>query len=325
MSYNQPGPYGGQPQQPGPYGQPGGQPGPYGQQPPQAAPQPGYGYPQQAPPQQPGYGYPQQTPQGAPPQTPPYGQQQAYGQQAPYGQQQPYPTVPQPPAASGGGGKKVGIILGAVAVVAAIAVGAYFVFGGGSGSDIADDGPHKLTTPETVLSEYKKNDSSGGALSESDVKDAEKWGVSNPKDVSASYVSGSENNPLSQKQLHFSGVYGDIEDPEKVVDAMLDHMQSESGKDDDDVKVTMVGDPTSYDSAEGAVLKCQDAKMEPTDGNTGDGPSVMNLSFCVWGDHSTVAIVMPMDLASIMAEKGTDQAAAAETTAKFREEVRVKA
>src|SRR5436190_1888155 len=48
MSYNQPGPYGGQqPQQPGPYGQQPQQPGPYGQQPP--APQPGYGYPQQAP------------------------------------------------------------------------------------------------------------------------------------------------------------------------------------------------------------------------------------------------------------------------------------
>lgn len=308
MSYNQPGPYGGQPQQPGPYGQ----------QPPQGAPQPGYGYPQQAPPQQPGYGYPQQTPQGVPPQTPPYGQQQA-----PYGQQ-PYPTVPQPPV-SGGGGKKVGIILGAVAVVAAVAVGAYFVIGGGGGADIADDGPHKLTTPATVLSEYKKNDSGGGALSDSDVKDAEKWGVTDPKDVSASYASGNESNPMSQKQLHFSGVYGEIEDPEKVVDAMLDHMASESGKDDEDVKVTMVGDPTSYDSAEGAVLKCQDAKMEPTDGSTSDGPSVMNLSFCVWGDYSTVGMVMPMDLASIMAEKPTDQATAAETTAKFRKAVRVEA
>ncbi|WP_200303204.1 hypothetical protein [Streptomyces adelaidensis] len=314
MSYNQPGPYGGQPQQPGPYGQ----------QPPQAAPQPGYGYPQQAPVQQPGYGYPQQAPQGVPPQTPPYGQQQAYGQQPPYGQQQPYPTVPQPPASGGGGGKKVGIILGAVAVVAAIAVGAYFVIGGG-GADIADDGAHKLTTPGTVLTDYKKSDSGDGALSDSDVEDAEKWGVSNPKDVSASYVSGNENNPMAQKQLHFSGVYGDIEDPEKVVDAMLDHMQSQSGKDDDDVKVTMVGDPTSYDSAEGAVLKCQDAKMEPTDAGTSDGPSVMNLSFCVWGDYSTVGVVMPMDLASIMAEKATDQSAAAETTAKFRDAVRVKA
>ncbi|WP_149830568.1 hypothetical protein [Streptomyces tailanensis] len=319
MSYNQPGPYGGQPQQPGPYGQPGGQPGPYGQQPPQAAPQPGYGYPQQAPPQQPGYGYPQQSPQGVPPQTPPYGQQQA-----PYGQQQPYPTVPQPPV-SGGGGKKVGIILGAVAVVAAVAVGAYFVIGGGGGADIADDGPHKLTTPATVLTEYKKNESGGGALSDDDVAEAEKWGVTNPKNVSAGYVSGDKNNPLSQKQLQFTGVYGEIEDPEKVVDAMLGELQSKSGEDDEDVKVTMTGDPKEYDSAEGAVLKCQDAKMEPTDGSTNGGPSEMNLSFCVWGDYSTVAIVIPMDYASIMAGKAADQAAAADTTAKFRDEVRVKA
>lgn len=176
-----------------------------------------------------------------------------------------------------------------------------------------------------MLGDYKKNESGGGALSDSDVKDAEKWGVTDPKDVSAQYISGNENNPLAQKQIHFSGVYGEIEDPEKVVDAMLDHMESESGKSDDDVKVTMVGDSKSYDSAEGAVLKCQDAKMEPTDGSTGDGPSVMNISFCVWGDYSTVGIVMPMDLASIMAEKPTDQSAAAETTAKFREAVRVKA
>lgn len=209
--------------------------------------------------------------------------------------------------------------------MAALSVGAYFVIGGGGGADIADDGPHKLTTPGTVLGDYKKNESGGGALSDSDVKDAEKWGVTDPKDVSAQYISGNENNPLAQKQIHFSGVYGEIEDPEKVVDAMLDHMESESGKSDDDVKVTMVGDSKSYDSAEGAVLKCQDAKMEPTDGSTGDGPSVMNISFCVWGDYSTVGIVMPMDLASIMAEKPTDQSAAAETTAKFREAVRVKA
>ncbi|QKW19903.1 RDD family protein [Kitasatospora sp. NA04385] len=57
---------------------------PYGQQP----PQPGYGYPQQAPPQQPGYGYPQgqqqQQPYGYPQQVPP---------QAGYGYPQPAGTI----------------------------------------------------------------------------------------------------------------------------------------------------------------------------------------------------------------------------------------
>ncbi|KOT39067.1 membrane protein, partial [Streptomyces caelestis] len=84
---------------------------------PPQAPQPGYGYPQQAPPPgQPGYGYPQQPGQpGVPPQQPSYGQQPPYGQ-APYG------MPPQPPA-PGGGGKKAGIVIGAVAIVAALGVG----------------------------------------------------------------------------------------------------------------------------------------------------------------------------------------------------------
>ena len=82
---------------------------PYG--PPQQQPQqpaPGYGYPQQTPPQQPGYGYPSAPPlgqqgygqQGYGQQPPGYGQQ-GYGQQG-YGQQPPgYP----PPGAPGGYGQ----------------------------------------------------------------------------------------------------------------------------------------------------------------------------------------------------------------------------
>ncbi|MGW0709636.1 hypothetical protein ACWD4G_27390 [Streptomyces sp. NPDC002643] len=325
MSYNQPGPYGGQPQQPGPYGQPGGQ-APYGQ-PPQATPQPGYGYPQQAPPQQPGYGYPQQTPQGVPPQTPPYGQQQAYGQQAPYGQQQPgYPTVPQPPAASGGGGKKVGIILGAVAVVAAVAVGAYFVFGGGAGADIADDGPHKLTTPATVLGgEFKKGsgDSSDG-FSEDDIEEAEKNGVKNPKDVSATYQSGDESNPLSQQMINFMGVYGEIEDPEAVVDAMFANLKKEASEDDSGTG-ELVGEPAAYtpDALDGAVLKCQETKIKG-DSSSG-GPSEMSMPVCIWGDHSTLGVFIYADLASAMAGKSADLEDAADKAANFRNDVRVEA
>lgn len=325
MSYNQPGPYGGQPQQPGPYGQPGGQPGPYGQQPPQAAPQPGYGYPQQAPPQQQGYGYPQQPPQGVPPQTPPYGQQQAYGQQAPYGQQQPgYPTVPQPPASGGGGGKKVGIILGAVAVVAAVAVGAYFVIGGGGGADIADDGPHKLTTPETVLTEYKKSSDSGDEMTDEDLKKAEAWGIKDPKDVSANYRAGDKSNPLAGKMITYGGIYGEIEDPEKAVDGFLALQKTEAAKND----VVFEGDPVEYtpESLDGAIMKCQKAKgkLDESDTTSG-GPTEMNVVYCVWGDYSTLGFVMPMEYADLAAGKAADPNAAAETAAKLRKEVRVAA
>ncbi|MCH0558311.1 hypothetical protein [Streptomyces sp. MUM 16J] len=305
MSSNQPGPYGQQPQQPGPYGQPG-QPGPYGQQP--QAPQPGYGY---------GYGYPQQ---GVPEQPNPYGQQQpAYGQQ-PYGM----PQAPVP----GGGKKKTGLIIGTVAVVAAVAVGVYFVVsgsGGSSGGGIADDGPHKLTTPATVLSEYKKSKSDSGSMTEKDLKDAEKWGVHNPKDVTAEYESGDDNNPLSKKMIEFAGVYGTIDDPEKTVDAMFAYLKAQSTKDDED-KYTLQGEPVTYKPAglNGAVLKCQQAKGANSESDSG-GPKEFSVDFCIWGDHSTLGVVMPMDIATLAAGRSSDPATDAELTAKLRNEVRVKA
>ncbi|MFG2496972.1 hypothetical protein ACGFSB_01970 [Streptomyces sp. NPDC048441] len=304
MSYNQPGPYGQQPQQPGPYGQ---QPGPYGQQP-------------QAP--QPGYGYPQQAPQGVPPQQPgPYGQPP----QAPYGQQQPpYGQVPPPPA--GGGGKKTGLIIGAVVALVAIAGGVWwFTAGKDGGSSVADDGPHKLVTPQTVLSDYKKSDSDSGGMTESDLKDAAKWGVTNPKDVSASYESGDKSNPLAQKMIQFGGVYGKIEDPEKVVDAMFANMKKESGEGGSDEKVSLVGSPEAYepDGLDGAVLKCQQAKVDNS-GVGATGPKEMNVTYCIWGDYSTLGLVMPMDIASMATGKGSSPEDSADITAKFRKEVRVK-
>ncbi|MFB0617453.1 hypothetical protein [Streptomyces sp. AGS-58] len=318
MSNNQPGPYGQPPQQPGPYGQPG-QPGPYGQQSPYGqqpqAPQPGYGYPQQAPPApQPGYGYPQQ---GAPAPQP-----GAYGQQAPYGQQPTYP-VPQVPQ-QGGGKKKTGLIVGAVAVVAAVAVGAYLVLSG-SGGGITDDGPHKLTTPPTVLSEYKKSKSESDSMTSSDLKDAETWGVHDPKDVSAEYESGDADNPLSKKQIKFGGVYGSIDDPEKAVDAMFAYMKKESTK-DGGKDVGLVGEPKEYKpaSAKGAVLKCQQIKSQNPSSSSG-GPKEITFGFCIWGDKSTLGMVMPMDIATLASGRSSDPAADAELTAKFRSEVRVKA
>ncbi|MEU9212081.1 hypothetical protein AB0D27_30135 [Streptomyces sp. NPDC048415] len=323
MSYNQPGPYGGQPQQPGPYGQPG----PHGQQP--QAPQPGYGYPQQAPPAQPGYGYPQQPPQGVPPQNPPYGQQPAYGQQPPYGQQ-PYGAVPQPPA-PGGGKKKTGLIIGAVAVVAAIAVAAYFVIGSGSGggSSVADDGAHKLTAPATVLGgEYKKSDSAGSPdeMSSDDLADFQKWGVKNPKDVSAGYSKGAA---AATQTLSFSGVYGTIDDPEAVVDAMFAKLKTESEKDQsgDSSKGKMVGSPKAVTPAgfDGGIMKCQEAEITNTSSTGGSTAKTVTMPFCIWGDHSTVVDVIAMNYAGFLTGKAGTIDDTAALAAKLRKDVRVKA
>ncbi|MFD9885519.1 hypothetical protein ACFWZT_29145 [Streptomyces alboflavus] len=320
MSHNQPGPYGGQ--QPGPYG--GGQPqqpGPYGQQPPQG---PGYGYPQQQP-QQPGYGYPQQAPQGVPPQQPPYGQPQQPG---PYGQQPqaPYGQVPPPPQ-GGGGGKKTGLIIGAVAVVAAIGVGAYFVLGG-SDSDsgtVKDDGPHKLTTPETVIDgAFKKKAGSGGGFGGINTDKAEKAGVKNAKDVGADYQSGDTNNPLALKSMNFGGVYGEIDDPESVVDKMFANAKKEQGS--GTTKAKVVGDPKSYNPSDldGAIMKCQEMKADTSGSSDASAPKEVSAAVCIWGDKSTIGFTVTVDVANAMAGKSADLEDAAEKTAKLRKDTRVK-
>ncbi|MEU4011854.1 hypothetical protein [Streptomyces pseudogriseolus] len=332
MSHHQPGPYGGQPQQPGPYGQQG----PYGGQP--QTPQPGYGYPQQAPPPaQPGYGYPQQHP-GVPPQQPPYGQPQ-YGQQPPYAQPQ-YGMPPQPPASGGGGGGKVAaIVVGAVAVVTAIGVGAYFLIGGDGGSSAAgltDDGPHKLTVPKTVLDEYQRF-GDGSEESDSDTaKDMEKSGVKNgtailgqwstadfgdydPADPSTAGDFPDRSELLTAKGITMVGGYGEIADPRKTLDKFFANIQEQVEKSSSEnsggmQNAELVGEPEEVEIA-GTVAKCQSTKSvnaltkkESTDW------------FCAWADHSTVGMASPGDNTGTGVGKDT----AVDITAKLREQIRVK-
>ncbi|MFF8727364.1 hypothetical protein ACF073_12855 [Streptomyces sp. NPDC015171] len=335
MSHNQPGPYGQPPQQPGPYGQPG-QPGPYGQQP--QAPQPGYGYPQQPQAQQPGYGYPQQAPpaapqpgygypqQGAPQQPGPYGQP---GQPNPYGQQQPF-GMPQPPQPAGGK-KKTGLIIGAVAVVAAVAVGAYFVLGGSSGgSDVANDGPHKLVAKSSVVNgTYKKSEDSGSDsdITDSDRSDFEKWGVKNPTEVSAGYEAGTG---LSKKGLSFSGVYGTIDEPEAVVDAMFAKAKSEAEKSQggSDTKGKLVGSPETVHPSgfSNGIMKCQVAQIDSSSSSASESgvPETIKMPVCIWADHSTVALVSAYSVASIASGDGGSVEDLGDLATKLREDVREK-
>jgi hypothetical protein len=323
MSYNQPGPYDGQPEQPGPYGQPG-QPGPYGQ-PPQA-PQPGYGYPPQAPPAQPGYGYPQQAPQGVPPQTPPYGQPPAYGQ-PPYGQQPPYGTIPMPPEPSGGK-KRTGLIIGGVAVVAVIAVGAYLLFAGsGSGSSVADDGPHKLTTPATVIDgQYKRMGKDQGPQdpSSGDAKDLAASGITDSKSVSGVYSTIDLNNPdtlkdltaiAGSKAISFSGLYGKVKDPEAAIDASFANIKKDSAK-ESSTKIEFIGDAKTVNPSglDGALMKCQQAKsLNPATNKTD------TQYMCMWADYSTLGFGV-----AAQGGQGVSMDESAKVTAALRKDIRVK-
>jgi hypothetical protein len=341
MSFNQPppNPYGDQPQGGG-YGQP--QPGPppqgggYGQpqQPPQ---QGGYGQPQ---PQQPGYGYPQQAPPpaapyGQPPQQQPgYGQQPqqpGYGQQPPYGQmpQQGGYGYPQPPQGSGNG-KRNGIIIGVVVALVAVGAGVFFATKGGSGgsSSLADNGKkYTLTTPGTVAGNYtKSDDASDDSFDDSDLTKIKALGVSDPKQVSAGYMSGTSE--LTGKLLEFSGVYGTVKDPGKVVDGMFTMLKQGTEEDKaEGMKVETSGSPQSVKPSgmkSDAIMKCQ--QIKETGKESGQNLTI-NTTVCVWADYSTVAYVLPLDPAAAVAGGGTAPSIgdSGDLTAKVRNDVEVEA
>lgn len=335
MSYNQPppNPYGEQPQGGG-YGQP--QQGGYGQpQPPQQggygqpqqggygqpqAPQPGYGQPQ-AP--APGYGYPQQ---GPPPEQP-YGQPNPYGQvppqQPPYGQQPGY-GYPQPPAPQHGGGKRTGIIIGVVVVLVAVGAGVFLLARGDGGGSVADDGKkYKLTTPAVVATDYKKSDTSADddGFDDSDLGKLKALGMTDPQRVTAAYQKG---NQLTGKMLEFSGVWGTVKDPEKVLDGMFSELSKQAtkeGTDSDGNTTELVGSSQKVKPAglDGAVMECQSVKYtEKSSGTSFTTP------ICMWADYSTVGYTLPIDLTTIVSGgNGLSINDAAELTAKVRTDTRV--
>ncbi|MER5932316.1 hypothetical protein [Streptomyces sp. NPDC002054] len=320
MSYNQPGPYGQQPQQPNPYGGQPQQPNPYGQ-PPQG--QPGYGYPQQAPQGVPQQGYPQQP--GTPPQGQPgygYPQQPGMPPQPPYGQ---------PPKKS-----KTGIIvLAAVVAVAAIGTGAWFLLSGdsaGNGDVSSSTKGYKIVPPESVDEFKKDSKSKSDDFDAEDKREAEAIGVKNAEQADQEYEAGSKENPLQAKMLKFTGLYGEIDDPAKTLDGAFEMMKKESQKDQAKNKGTTefswVGDAEEKKPAgfSGALMKCQDAKLinkKPSDNPM--EPKELLMTFCIWTDYSTMGVVVPMDLGAIVTGKQSytkDQAA--ELTAKLYKTSRVK-
>jgi hypothetical protein len=349
MSFNQPppSPYGQQPESGG-YGQP--QPGGYGQ-PPQA-PQDGYGQPQPGqggygqPQGQPGYGYPQQPP--AQPGQAPYGQP-PYGQappQAPYGQQPGfgYPQQPVPP--QGGGGRQTGIIIGTVVALAVIGAGVFFLTSNSGGSNSAsgnspssspvssasssdsgspksDGKRYKLTTPATVAVTYEKStEESSDGFDDSDITKLKSLGMSNPQQVAASYTSGSE---LTGKLLEFSGVWGTVADPQKVVDGMFADLaaQAKSDPTDSDGSTTeLVGSPEKVHpaGADDAVMECQNMKF--TDGTSS---SSFTTPICLWADDSTVGYTLQLDMSMATSGIGVSTSIddAATLTAQVRSDTRV--
>ncbi|MBW5480678.1 hypothetical protein [Streptomyces bambusae] len=309
MSFNQPGPYGGQ--QPGPYGQQ-----PYGQPAP-PPPAPGYGYPQQAPPPPPGY--PQQP--GVPPQ-PPYG----YPGQPPT---PPYGGMPvqQPPK------KKTGLIVtAAVVAVAVIAGGGWYFLGGGGGGVSSDTKGYKLVMPESIDA-FKKN-----AKSPANIEDkvfegeqkakAEAMGVKNAHNVAAQYANGTDDK--TSKQLHANGLYGEVADPGKAVDNYFASIGKNKESEAKNFTYEVVGTPQEFKPSgfKGGVMKCANVKGTSTKSGSSAAPGMKDfiIPTCAMGDLSTLTSVNMIDPAKALlgAPSGTlDEVAA--LAAKVYNTARVKA
>ncbi|KIF05113.1 hypothetical protein PL81_14890 [Streptomyces sp. RSD-27] len=289
MSYNQPGPYGQQPQQPGPYGQQPPPPHPYGQ----PAPQPGYGYPQQAPPPPPPPAFPQQ---GGYPQQPP---QPAYGYQQP--PQQGYMPPPAPPKKS-----KAGPIIAVIAVVAVIGGAGWWFLGGGAGGVSDATKGYKLAFPAAVDSYQKQPDGTGAAAPDTPLAGdkkvkAEALGVQNAHSTNAKYQVGTDPKG---KSLSASGLWGDIADPAKAIDNYYAGLSQNNGETEKmGFKYEVVGTPKEFSPAgfKGAVMKCANVKLvnlKPA--ATGKEPKEIQVPSCAWGDHSTLVGVNSIDPAAVL-------------------------
>ncbi|CAM5329730.1 hypothetical protein SPURM210S_05599 [Streptomyces purpurascens] len=202
-------------------------------------------------------------------------------------------------------------------------MGAYFVIGGGGG--LEDDGPHKLSTPATVLSEYKRTTKDGQTAG--NASDLEKSGVKGAKTAAGLYstVDLSNYDPddpssaakmASAKTLTVAGAYGEISDPEATLDLFFANFKKSSEKEaaSGSTKPELIGEPEEAD-LDGAAMKCQSAKSQ----DQLTKKEKVNW-FCAWADYSTIAIVSPAEAA-----QGVTQDVAIDLTTKVREEVRVKA
>ncbi|MFF3642370.1 hypothetical protein [Streptomyces sp. NPDC002564] len=237
-------------------------------------------------------------------------------------------------AVRGDGRKRTGFLVGAVAVLVAAAAGGYVLLAGtDAGSSEAGAGRYELTAPPTVLGgSYRKAGSSGadGGLSDAGLRDLAERGVRGAKAVGGRYTAGSS---AGQKALTFSGVYGTVEDPEKVVDGMFAELRRTSARGSGGVRllgVPQVFTPAGFDEG---VMKCQRAEFRPgpadrdadRDGKDTAGPRGFANPVCIWGDHSTVVTVGHSDAGATASGEQVSLDTVAGLAAKLRADVRVEA
>lgn len=266
---------------------------------------------------------PPQPPHGPPPQGP-------YGHQpppAPYPPQQPAYAYPPPPQGAGGWGQPgarpgmpgwapqppprknrgwlvVGIVVGAVALVAAVGTGAFKL--AGKGADRAfPEATHRLVVPETLLEgEFTLGEDMSDTKGKG-VEDTYDPSIRNPKAAVAQYTSEDDGGVLV-----LSGMYGRLASPSLARTKILEGAAESDGG-------TVVVPATEFrPDGSGTVAECQVVQYTDVGGTA-------NMPMCAWGDGNTaamVAVVRGDDATKDAADIDLEQAAV--ETLKVRAEIR---
>ena len=349
MSNDQPGPYGQQP----PSGPPAGGPGPHGAPQPPGGPSPyapapgapaggsfgppsggrygqpgGFGQPGQPAQQGPGG----QVPGGAA--YPPPGPGAQQGPAAPYGAppaQPPAGQQPEQPGPGQGGGSRRGLVIGAaVVVLAAVAAGAFFLFGDGDedgdqdsagGPAVGEGGSYTLVLPETSGDFALVNPAE--STTDLDPEALGRLGLSEANATRGSYVSGlspEEANALSGPQdlgdrtlveMEAEGLWGSVDDPSAALNAAFAFAADELSQGQD--QVTLQGEPQDVRPEglpEDAVMKCQMGTVRVQG-------SEVSVPVCAWADHSTMGLTYSLGV-NAQGPFAVDLEDAAAATARLR-------
>ncbi|MCQ8769888.1 hypothetical protein [Streptomyces telluris] len=195
---------------------------------------------------------------------------------------------PPVPDRRGGRGKVMAAVAIGSLILMCTLLGGFLLLTGG-GSSAHGGARYRLTAPERA-GDFLRDAPVDRTFRADHLERLRRLGVRDAGSVTAGYASG----PARSGMLMYSGLWGEVRDPERAVDGMFEAMAEDARErpvkqgtreeiEGSPVRVI----PRGLNDA-GAVMKCQAVQFTPADGGTGAG---LPLSYCVWADHSTVGVV----------------------------------
>ncbi|PSJ27644.1 hypothetical protein B7P34_16460 [Streptosporangium nondiastaticum] len=189
---------------------------------------------------------------------------------------------PVPDRRGAGRGRVVaGVAIGALILACTLLGGFLLLTGGGSKAAGGAAARYRLTAPEHAAG-FRRDAPAGRTFRTDHLERLRRLGVRDAGSVTAGYSS-------ARGKLMFSGVWGEVRNPERAVDGMFEAMAEDARREPvrQGAREEVVGSPERV-SVDGAVMKCQPVSFTPAEGEPG---ASLTLPYCVWADHSTLGVV----------------------------------